>query len=220
MINSFDRNTSQRDTKTDDFSSSKMQMELATKLLFSGLDKGYINREGNAVLQVRPNKTLTLQEVYEYIVSDDAKEATNQLRQISEHKKAQEFKKLNFRLALFGGVFSKRKANALAQASGAMVIDIDDLESQEEVNHVIDLLIHDPRLKVLLCFRSPSGNGVKCVILIDTTKNLQYKEYFGQVYRQILFEHGIKIDTSGSDICRACYLPHDPECYINPLFLT
>lgn len=23
---------------------------------------------------------------------------------------------------------------------------------------------------------------------------------------------------SGSDVCRACFLPHDPECYINPIY--
>lgn len=182
---------------------------------FSSLGRGYINREGKAVLQAYPDGVLNLWDAYQYIVSEDAKHVTDQLRQITDHRKAQEFKKLNFRVALFGGVFSQRKKQGLAKASGAMVIDIDGLQSIEEVNRVIAILIRDPRITVLLCFRSPSGNGVKCVIHVDASRGMTYKAYFDWVYRYLLFEHGIKIDVSGSDICRACYLPHDPECYIN-----
>ena len=36
--------------------------------------------------------------------------------------------------------------------------------------------------------------------------------------QHVAFHYGIAIDKSGSDICRACFLPHDPECYINPIY--
>lgn len=213
-------NSSPKDTTIFDLATAQQRTSLATNLLFSGLGKGYINREGKAVLQTKPDRTLTLLQVYQYIVSDDAKNATNQLRQITDHRQAQEFKKLNFRVALFGGIFSKRNARDIAQQSGALTIDIDGIESAEEVERIIDLLIHDPRLKVLLCFRSPSGNGIKCIVLIDRAKNLAFKAYFNWVYRYFIFEYDIEIDTSGSDICRACYLPHDPKCYINQEYIT
>jgi hypothetical protein len=29
----------------------------------------------------------------------------------------------------------------------------------------------------------------------------------------------VAVDASGSDVCRACFLPYDPKCYINPKHL-
>lgn len=31
--------------------------------------------------------------------------------------------------------------------------------------------------------------------------------------------HGIDPDKSGSDVSRACFLPYDPDCFINPKYL-
>ncbi len=190
------------------------------EFLFSGLAKGYINRKGEAVLQVNPDFELSLQQVYDYIVSDAAKAETEHLRQFTDHGKAQEFKKLNFRIALFGGLFSKRNSNSLYKASGLMVIDIDDLESEDEARRINQLLVHDRRIEVVLNFLSPSGKGCKNVIRIGEGTGYNYKEYFNWVYRYLLFEYGIKVDVSGSDICRSCYLPHDPQCYLNSMYKT
>lgn len=197
------------------------------EILFSGLAKGYINREGKEVLQVCPDKELSLQQVHDYIVSDAAKDETERLRQIVEterlrqttdHSESQKFKKLNFRVALFCGLFSKRNAHSLYKASGLMVIDIDDLKSEEEARNINQLLLHDRRIEVVLNFLSPGGKGCKNVIRIGEGTGLSHKDYFTWVYRYLLFEYGIKVDISGSDICRACYLPHDPQCYINPKY--
>lgn len=136
------------------------------------------------------------------------------MRRIREHKEAQLFKLRNFRIATFGGVFSKRNANALATVSGYMVIDIDGLKTKAQVEDVRYICISDKRIRPLMVFTSPSGYGVKAVIEIDTTRNLSFKEYFAWVAMYMQFEYGIEIDRSGSDICRACYLPHDPDCWI------
>lgn len=186
------------------------------KKLFSGLGKGYINRHGKAVLQVKPDSTLTLEEVHDYITSDAAKKETMELRQITDHDQAQKYKMLNFKVVLFGGIFSKRNAQDIALHSGLMIIDIDKLASDNEVVRVRKILIEDKRLSTVLCFISPTGTGVKAAIWMDPQKELKYPDYFKWVYQYILFTYGIEIDTSGSDICRACYLPYDPECYLNP----
>ena len=188
------------------------------ELKFSGLAKGYINNKGEAVLQVNPDKELSLQQVHDYIVSDAAKDETERLRQITDHSESQKFKKLNFRVALFSGLFSKRNARGLYKASGHMVIDIDGLQSEEEARSVNQMLLHDHRIEVALNFLSPGGKGCKNVIRIDEGSGLSYKDYFTWVCCYLLFEYGIKVDISGSDICRACYLPHDPLCYINPKY--
>ena len=35
----------------------------------------------------------------------------------------------------------------------------------------------------------------------------------------LCFHHGIDPDKSGSDVSRACFLPYDPDCFINPKYL-
>jgi len=45
-----------------------------------------------------------------------------------------------------------------------------------------------------------------------------FKKSFQTMQQHVAFHYGIAIDKSGSDVCRACFLPHDPECYINPIY--
>ena len=160
---------------------------------------------------------MNLTQVYEFIKGREAAFATQEVRRIKDHQEAQLFKLRNFRIATFGGVFSKRSANALVTPSGYMVIDIDGLKTKAQVDDVRYICITDKRIRPMMVFTSPSGYGVKAVIDIDTTRNLSFKEYFRWVAMYMQFEYGIDVDRSGSDICRACYLPHDPECWMKTL---
>ena len=181
---------------------------------FSEFPCGCKNRMGEDVMAKTPCGTMSLVDAYNYITSKQAMHATHELRRIKEHKEAQLYKLRNFRIATFAGVFSKRSANALVTPSGYMVIDIDGLKTKAQVQDVRYICINDKRLRPLLVFTSPSGYGVKVVIDIDTTRNLSFRDYFRWVAMYMQFEYGIDVDRSGSDICRACYLSHDPECWI------
>ena len=184
---------------------------------FSEFPCGCKNRAGEDVMAKTPCGTMSLVDAYNYITGKQAMHATQELRRIKEHKEAQLYKLRNFRIATFAGVFSKRSANALVTPSGYMVIDIDGLKTKAQVQDVRYICISDPRLRPLLVFTSPSGYGVKVVIDIDTTRNLSFRDYFRWVAMYMQFEYGIDVDCSGSDICRACYLPHDPECWMKTL---
>jgi len=186
-----------------------------TEYVCSFYKKGYRNLQEKVVLQTKPAGLLTLKQVRDYIVSDTAKQATEELRNLQNPDKAPEYKVLNFEIVTFAGVFRYRSADQIAAPNGLMVIDIDYLESEDEARTVQSSLIEDPRLTVVLSFISPRGRGVKCVLLIDQTKGLEFKQYFDWVYCHILFKYGIAIDRSGSDISRACFLPYDPNCYYN-----
>ena len=182
--------------------------------IFSVYPCGCKNRAGEDVMAKSPCGTMNLTQVYEFIKGREAAFATQEVRRIKDHQEAQLFKLRNFRIATFGGVFSKRNASALATASGYMVIDIDHLKTKAQVDDVRYICITDKRIRPMMVFTSPSGYGVKAVIEIDTTRNLPFKDYFRWVAMYMQFEYGIEIDRSGSDICRACYLPHDPDCWI------
>ena len=152
------------------------------------------------------------------IISDRAKEATAKLRTIQGKTQRQNFKAKNFDYVTPAGTFSIRNAADIIEPSGYMVIDVDDLNTQEQVEATFQMLLGNRRLETLLLFRSPSGNGVKWIIRIVNNEGHDYL-YFFKAVTNYLGSLGIKVDQSGKDISRACYLPHDPNAYINELCL-
>lgn len=127
-----------------------------------------------------------------------------------------DFKKLNFEVATFNGVFPYRNARSLAVRSPWLVADIDDLSSAEDAREVKRLLIADKHIETGLCFVSPKGRGVKWIVRIpEWLQGKDFKAQFEELRRYVAFEHGITIDKSGSDVCRACFLPWDKECFMN-----
>ncbi len=189
---------------------------------FSIFGRGWRNQKGDAVLATKPQQTQDLLWVYEYIKSERARWATETLRSMAEKATKEEmgdFKKLNFEVATFNGVFSYRNARSLVVRSPWLVADIDDLSSTDEAREVQQLLIADKNIETGLCFVSPKGRGVKWVLRIpEWLQSKDFKAQFEGLQRYVAFEHAIAIDKSGSDVCRACFLPYDKECFINPKY--
>ena len=74
-------------------------------------------------------------------------------------------------------------------------------------------------VETALCFVSPKGRGVKWIVrLPEWAQYDDFKLTFQTMQQYVGFHYGIAIDKSGSDVCRACFLPYDPECYINPIY--
>ena len=189
---------------------------------FSVFPKGYRNQKGQAVLATRPQQTQTIAWGYDYITSVRAQWATDTLRSMlgsASKDELADFKKLNFEAATFNGIFTYRNARSLVTRSPFIVIDIDDLSSTDEARHVQQLLTRDTKVETALCFVSPKGRGVKWIVrLPEWAKYDDFKLTFQTMQQHVGFHYGIAIDKSGSDVCRACFLPHDPECYINPIY--
>ena len=186
---------------------------------------GYRNPKGQAVLAVKPEGATDIAHVYQFIISDQAKAATNRLREMAEQSATREelsdYKKLNFRIATFSGTFSYRNAKSLTERSPYLVIDVDDLESEAEARLLMQRFISDPYVETELCFLSPKGRGVKWVIsLPEWWQNLDFRLQFEAARQHVIFNYGIPVDTSGSDVCRACFLPCDPQCYVNPKHMS
>lgn len=192
---------------------------------FSVFRKGYINKEGRAVPQVRPLKVTTLERVKEYIVNPPyAGKATETLRTISDHDENSRFKVLNFCMTTFSGVFSYRKSANLLQHSGLMVLDFDEEDIRKkypkgDIRKILKKLRKmfkaDRMLSSVLIFISPNGNGLKVIIYVGSMQGLSHKECFWAISEYILQKYGIMPDVSGSNVDRACFLSHDKECYAN-----
>ncbi|MBQ3361733.1 MAG: hypothetical protein IJG46_06335 [Prevotella sp.] len=189
---------------------------------FSVFPKGYRNQKGQAVLATRPQQAQGIAWAYDYITSVRAQWATETLRSMLETATKEElsdFKKLNFECATFNGTFSYRSARNIVTRSPFMVIDIDDLSSTEEARRVQQSLVSDNKVETALCFVSPKGHGVKWVVrLPEWVRHDDFKLSFQAMQQHVAFHYGIAIDKSGSDVCRACFLPYDPACYINPIY--
>jgi hypothetical protein len=178
------------------------------------------------ISNTKPHKAVSLLQIYNAIKGDYYKERTQKLRAIlsplscgegsgERSVQARKFKAANFDYCTFSGVFTSRNDKALVTHSGLLCIDFDHLNSVETL---FNRLLQDDYFDTQLLFRSPSGGGLKWIISIDTTA-ATHGDFFASVANYILQTYGIAVDKSGRDISRACFLPHDPQAFINPQFL-
>lgn len=159
-----------------------------------------------------PSARFTLADAYRYITGPMARQTTQELRLQPTVKDARTFKAANFDYVTFSGLFSKRSESALIAHSGLLCLDFDHLENLEEVRQQ---LLNDEYLETQLLFTSPSGNGLKWIIEIDLSQ-ASHLDYFLGIQNYLKQTYNLIDDPSGKDTCRACFLPHDPNCYINP----
>lgn len=162
-----------------------------------------------------PNGSMSLVEVYQRIKGAIYMRQTNALRTISDEKEARAYKAERFDYVTFSGTFAKRENSALIQHSGLFAVDFDHVEDVEVLKK---LLLGDAYFETDLLFISPSGKGLKWIVPIDVTK-ASHQQYAIGIGNYLFQAYGQKMDASGKDVARACFLPHDPNIYINPKYL-
>lgn len=167
------------------------------------------------ITNTHPNGTMTVRDVYEVIISEKYKQQTNELRSIRQHEEARRYKARNFDSVTFSGVFTKRNDSSLVKHSGLMTIDFDHVENLPALK---EFLLADKYFQTELMFESPSGDGLKWIIPIDLAKGT-HREWFEAIANYLEATYNLKIDSSGKDISRACFLPYSPLAYINPSYL-
>ncbi len=160
----------------------------------------------------------------EYTKSERAREATEKFREMlptATRDEKRDFKILHFEYATFSGIFTYREAKGLVERTPFLTLDIDNLSSIGEARELQRALSGDTRVETALCFVSPSGHGVKWIVQLPKwTEGVGFKEQFDRMRNYLGFEYGIDADKNGSDVCRACFLPWDPECYVNDKYVN
>ena len=180
------------------------------------------------VTNTKPSSIFTLLDAYNYIIGNTAKERTEKLRSILQGsevsnftKSARMFKAANFDYCTFSGTFTTRTDKALIQHSGLLCIDFDHLQNLDSLR---SQLLQDEYFDTQLLFRSPSGDGLKWIVALGSeVSNFVYQDHakwFTAIANYLFQTYGVEADKSGKDISRACFLPHDPNCFINPNLLT
>ena len=190
------------------------------------------------IKNITPQAQVSVLQIYKYITSDYAKLATERLRSIADHHEARRYKSEMLDYVTFSGCFSSRRTGGLIEHSGFLCFDIDKIESEKRLQEIKSLLINDEELHTVLCFRSPSGNGLKWVVEVpdryslrscqQTTDNRQqtvdcrqstidvivknHRVLYERIRGYLFEQYGIETDHT-SDIARPCYLCHDVDAY-------
>lgn len=109
----------------------------------------------------------------------------------------------------WSGTFSERKASALIEYSRIVVLDIDNVPEPEKVR---DSLVDDPY--VLFAFISPSGHGLKVLFRVNTDAE-HHLSAFLHLQRYFQEKYLLKVDDSGKDVSRLCFISWDSQAYYN-----
>ena len=136
------------------------------------------------------------------------------LRKSLAEKKEEAYNKAKKSLPAFtpsGKFVGGRKLEFLTEYSKFIILDIDklstaDLQKSKSIAAQSEF--------TYACFISPSGNGLKILVKIETPKT-EHKETFLKVqahYENIL---KLEIDKSGKDLTRLCFYSWDENLYLN-----
>ena len=162
-----------------------------------------------------PLKAISLYDAYAYIKGDYAKEQTEHLRSIPDKKVADAYKAKNFDYVTFGGTFTVRDDAQLIFPTDLLCLDFDHVPN---VQMYRNQFLADPEFETALMFTSPSGQGIKWIVPIRTCCHT-YQQVFAAVTNYVKATYGLVPDQKCKDISRACFLPHDPQAYINPKYV-
>ena len=158
------------------------------------------------------NKSLLL--IGKDIISDKYKMEIAEIRQlIALGNKAEADNKKKQLLAFTpSAVFTqKRQMPFLEMYSGFVHLDFDKL-TQEQMQTAFAIICNINY--TALCFVSPSGNGLKVFVEINTSMEHHNTAYL-QVQKFYEDATGLKADPSCKDITRLCFMSHDPSAFSN-----
>ena len=142
-------------------------------------------------------------------------ETKNLIENIRNEKvkgKREEFKKQL--PAFFVGNYKNSERNSKSLIStNAMIFDFDCVDNIEELKERLN------KLKPLLLFNSPSGNGIKAIFMlsseiIDTETYRNTYDFIKSKLQAKLSEKNIKVDNT-SDCVRLCFMSHDQNLIYN-----
>ena len=153
-------------------------------------------------VQVKTNpRYLPLLEILESIRKGDFRKAIERIRKETGHDRRNELKKKLLPAICFSGIFRKMEDAGITESSGIICIDLDN---------VCDLKKEKERLKnfpyVLSIFKSPSGNGLKVLVLHDLQDQSRHKDMYHHL-GNILGVAGrtdLKFDLRCSNISHPC----------------
>lgn len=143
--------------------------------------------------------------------NEQLKQATYEIQQLQDHSEQNKKKYALLPAVMFNGVFSYKNSSSLIEYSCYTALDFDNFSTEEQLQEIGRRLIITPC--VYSVFRTPSGRGLKAIILHDN----ENPKYHGELYNQLLKKFYVaNSDSSTRDLGRGNYICYDPNIWINP----
>lgn len=161
-----------------------------------------------------PLRAITPADIYRYIAGNYARPQTEMLRSIKDRDEARKYKATHFDYCTFSGLFRSRNRKDLIAPSNLLCIDFDHVA---DIPSLKERLLNDPCFETELLFVSPSGDGLKWIVEIDY-QGYEHGRYFACVVNYLAEAGYPEPDKSGSDISRSCFIPYDPDAFVNPKY--
>lgn len=133
------------------------------------------------------------------------------IRSLNTHAEQQQWKERLLPAVAYNGVFSEVEKHHIMQYSNVTAMDFDRIKSYGEMEHLRNRLIKTPC--VCCVFVTPSGKGLKALVLHDNTDPAMHEN----LYEQLLQKFNVASkDKSCKDLARRNYLSYDPNIWTNP----
>ena len=152
--------------------------------------------------------------ISKWIAEGNFKTEIEEIRSLVQQGKTEEASDKKKQLLAFtpSGIFKeKRQMPYLERYTGFLHLDFDKL-TPEQLQQAFQVISGIPY--TFICFVSPSGNGLKVFIEVDTGM-----EHHETAYRQVqkFYEEatGLKADPSCKDITRLCFMSYHPYLHKN-----
>lgn len=161
-------------------------------------------------------KVISLESFLDSIRNEDYKTQIELIR-ITDDKEKRRKLKSDLPAVTIAGTFKRgRKDSNISSKSGFMVLDFDNEDGKEHDWESLKRKSSEMP-QVAASFISPSGEGLKIIVKIPAWES---KEDFTNIFNgaKQLFERelGIKIDESGKNPSRLCFVSSDANIYICP----
>jgi len=161
-----------------------------------------------------PVENVSLIILSNWIASGKYKAQVEEIRDLIAQGKTEEAQAKKQQLPAFtpSATFTeKRLLPNMENYSGFVHLDFDKL-TPEQLNAAFQIIAAIPF--TFICFISPSGNGLKVFIEVNTGA-----EHHDTAYQQVMEYYqnatGLKADVKCKDITRLCFVSHDPQLYKN-----
>lgn len=113
----------------------------------------------------------------------------------------------------WSGVFEDRRLDAnMVHYNKLMVVDIDEI-TKTRLKRLKKELVNNPMIYAF--FNGPT-KGIKVLIFISAEQEWHNTHTFWHIEKLFKEMYGIKIDPSGKNLSRLCFVSYDPDLYLNP----
>ena len=136
-----------------------------------------------------------------------------EIRQTKDEKLRKEKKRRLLPVIMWQGLFSTRENVGLLSLTSLICIDIDHKTTVEREEIMRELKQWG---FVVAFFTSPSGDGIKVVLLTDLADKTHYLNCYKQLEKLFEDKFGDKPDKNCEPLSQGCYLSYDPGIYVNP----